>query len=166
MRHPGGAYAAVGRYGRRVLISEVMTQDVVSADGNASLGEVAALMRDRNLGSVVICDAKRPVAMITDRDIMLAVAADGVDKAQPVRLYSAQPLVTGDSGMTVEEAAATMVQGRVRRLPILDGEGELTGIVTLDDLAVRTGDMQMSQQITAQVAKAALPDYFFHQRGG
>lgn len=149
-----------------MLISEVMTVDVVSADSEASIADVAALMRDRNVGSVVILDGERPVAMITDRDIALAVAADGADKTKPVKPYAAQPLVTGDAEMDVEEAAAVMVQNRVRRLPIIDGEGSLTGIVTLDDLAVRTGDLEIAQQITAKVARAALPDYFFHQRGG
>ena len=147
-------------------IREVMTESVVSADSDASLGDVAALMRDRNVGSVVITDGDRPVAMITDRDLALIVGADGVDRSQKVKPYAAQPLVTGDTGMNVEEAAAHMVQNRVRRLPVLDGDGALAGIVTLDDLAVRTGDLEMAQHITSQVAKAALPDYFFHQRGG
>jgi CBS domain-containing protein len=147
-------------------ISEVMTENVVSADAETSLGEVAALMRDRNVGSIVITDGGRPIAMITDRDIALAVAADGVDRQQRVKPYAAHPLVTGDSDMDIEEAAAQMVQSRVRRLPILDGDGGLAGIVTLDDLAVRTGDPELAQHITSQVAKAALPDYFFHQRGG
>ena len=149
-----------------VQISEVMTESVVSADCEATLGDVATLMRDHNVGSVVVLDGDRPIAMITDRDIALAVAADGVDKARAVRPYAAQPLVTGDTGMDVEEAAAKMVQNRVRRLPIVDGDGGLAGIVTLDDLAVRTGDLEMAKRLTAQVAKAALPDYFFHQRGG
>jgi len=147
-------------------ISEVMTESVVSADAEASLGEVAALMRDQNVGSVVIIDGDRPIAMITDRDIALVVGADGVDRSQRVKPYAAHPLVTGNTAMNVEEAAAHMVQNRVRRLPILDGDGGLAGIVTLDDLAIRTGDLEMAQQITSQVAKAALPDYFFHQRGG
>ncbi len=147
-------------------ISEVMTENVVSADAESSLGDVAALMRDRNVGSVIIMDGTRPIAMITDRDIALIVGADGVDRGKGVKPYAAHPLVTGDTEMDVEEAAAHMVQNRVRRLPILDGEGALAGIVTLDDLAVRTGDLEMSQHITSQVAKAALPDYFFHQRGG
>lgn len=147
-------------------ISEVMTENVVSADAESSIGEVAALMRDRNVGSVIIMDGTRPIAMITDRDIALIVGADGVDRGKGVKPYAAHPLVTGDIEMDVEEAAAHMVQNRVRRLPILDGEGALAGIVTLDDLAVRTGDLEMSQHITSQVAKAALPDYFFHQRGG
>jgi CBS domain-containing protein len=147
-------------------ISEVMTESVVSADAEASLGEVAALMRDQNVGSIVIMDNGRPIAMITDRDIALVVGADGVDRSQRVKPYAAHPLVTGDTGMNVEEAAAHMVQNRVRRLPVLDGDGGLAGIVTLDDLAIRTGDLEMAQHITSQVAKAALPDYFFHQRGG
>ena len=147
-------------------ISEVMTEGVVSADAESSLGDVAGLMRDRNVGSVVIMDSGRPIAMITDRDIALVVGADGVDRSQRVKPYAAHPLVTGDAEMNVEEAAAHMVQNRVRRLPILDGDGVLAGIVTLDDLAVRTGDLEMAQQITSQVAKAALPDYFFRQRGG
>jgi len=147
-------------------IREVMTESVVSTDCDASLGDVAALMRDSNVGSVVILDGGRPIAMITDRDIALVVGADGVERGQRVKPYAAQPLVTGDIEMNVEEAAAHMVQNRVRRLPILDGDGGLAGIVTLDDLAVRTGDLEMAQHLTSQVAKAALPDYFFHQRGG
>ena len=48
---------------------------------------------------------------------------------------------------------------------MLGGDG-LAGIVTLDDLAVRTGDLQLAQRMTADVARAALPEFFFHQRGG
>jgi CBS domain-containing protein len=67
--------------------------------------------------------------------------------------------------MDVEEAAALMVQHRIRRLPVVDGH-DLAGIVTLDDLAVRIGDVQLAQRMTADVARAALPEFFFHQRGG
>ena len=56
-----------------------MTQPVVTADAEATLGEVAELMRDRNVGSVVVLDADRPAAVMTDRDIALTVVADGVD---------------------------------------------------------------------------------------
>ncbi len=147
-------------------IAEVMTQGVVTAERSDTLQRVGELMRDRNVGSVVICEDDRPHALITDRDIALVVAADGVDKGQRAKPYAAQPLVTAHAEMDVEEAAAVMVQNRVRRLPVLDGDGGLSGIVTLDDLAVRTGDLEIAKQITSKVARAALPDYFFHQRGG
>jgi CBS domain-containing protein len=149
-----------------MLVREVMTDDVVTADSATSLGDVARLMLDRALGAIVVCDGDRPVSLITDRDIALIVAADGIPADQAVRRHASHPLVTGHHEMDVEEAAALMVQNRVRRLPIVDSDGALAGIVTLDDLAVRTGDPEMAQRLTAQVARAALPDYFFHQRGG
>jgi CBS domain-containing protein len=148
-----------------VRIGEVMTQPVVTAEVEASIGDVAALMRDRNVGSVVVCDRERPVGVITDRDVALIVVADGVDASNAVGDHATKPLVAGDVDMELEEATALMVQNRIRRLPVLDGDG-LAGIVTIDDLAVRAGDLQLAQQMTAEVARAALPEFFFHQRGG
>jgi len=148
-----------------VLISEVMTESVVTADCSATLREVGELMRDRNVGSVVICETGYPAGLITDRDLALDVAADAVSIDDPVRDYATRPLVTCESEMDIEEAAALMVQHGVRGLPVMKGD-ELVGIVTLDDLAVRSGDLQLAQQMTAEVAKAALPQFFFHQRGG
>jgi CBS domain-containing protein len=142
-----------------------MTEPVVSASADATLGEVAEAMRDRNVGSVVILDHDRPVALITDRDVALTLGADGAVRDQAAGPHATRPLVTGEAGMDLEEAAALMVQHRIRRLPVLDGES-LAGIVTLDDLAVRTGDVQLAQRMTADVARAALPEFFFHQRGG
>ena len=137
----------------------------MTADCSASLREVGELMRDRNVGSVVICEHGLPAGLITDRDLALIAVADGVDPAEPVREHATRPLVTAESEMDIEEAAALMVQHRIRRIPVVDGDS-LAGIVTLDDLAVRSGDLQLAQQMTAEVAKAALPEFFFHQRGG
>src|SRR3954469_18773079 len=80
--------------------------------------------------------AGRPVGVITDRDLALAVAADGVDVGEFAGGYASRPLVTGDVEMELEEAVALMVQHRIRRLPVTEGH-ELAGIVTIDDLAVR-----------------------------
>jgi CBS domain-containing protein len=146
-------------------VREVMTDPVVTAASDASLGEVAELMRYHNVGSVVVCDDARPVGMITDRDLALALGADGLDRSEPAGPQATRPLVTGHADMDIEEAAALMIQHKIRRLPVLDGE-DLAGIVTIDDLAVRAGDLKLAQQMTAEVAKAALPEFFFHQRGG
>ena len=148
-----------------VRISEVMTEGVVTAATGDSLRRVGELMRDRNVGSVVVCESGRPVGVITDRDLALAVVADEVDAADVAGSHASRPLVTGQVEMDIEEAVALMVQHRIRRLPVIDGE-ELVGIVTIDDLAVRAGDLHQAQQITAEVAKAALPEFYFHQRGG
>ena len=146
-------------------IAEVMTQGVVTAESGDSLRRVGELMRDQNVGSVVVCDNGRPVGVITDRDLALAVVADQVDAADVAGEHASRPLVTGEVQMDIEEAVALMIQHRIRRVPVTDGE-ELVGIVTIDDLAVRAGDLHQAQQITAEVAKAALPEFYFHQRGG
>lgn len=148
-----------------VRIREVMTQPVVTADADSTLADVAELMRDRNVGSVVVLDSDRPAAVITDRDVALTVVADGVDGSERVGDHATRPLVSGEADMDIEEAAALMVQHHIRRLPVLDGE-DLAGIVTIDDLAIRAGNLAVAQRITAEVARAALPEFFFHQRGG
>ena len=146
-------------------IAEVMTQGVVTAESGDTLQHVGELMRDRNVGSVVICDAGRPVGVITDRDLALAVVADRIEPRSSAGDHASRPIVTGEVEMDIEEAVAIMIQHRIRRLPVTQGEG-LVGIVTIDDLAVRAGDLHQAQRITAEVAKAALPEFYFHQRGG
>jgi CBS domain-containing protein len=146
-------------------IAEVMTEEVTTAPPDASFASVAGLMRDRNVGSVVIVEGDRPVAVVTDRDVALAVAGNGAAREQPVSSLPTRPIVVGHVAMDLEEAAALMVQNGVRRLPVIDGE-RLAGIVTIDDIAVRSGDAEMARRLTAEVAKAALPEFFFHQRGG
>jgi CBS domain-containing protein len=58
-----------------------------------------------------------------------------------------------------------MVRHGIRRLPVV-ADGRLTGIITLDDIAVRTGDLELAQHMTAQITRAALPGFYFHDRGG
>ena len=142
-----------------------MTQGVVTVETADSLRRVGELMRDRNVGSVVVCEGGRPIGVITDRDLALAVVADQVEADDQAGAHASRPLVTGEVEMDLEEAVALMIQHHIRRLPVTEGE-TLVGIVTIDDLAVRAGDLHQAQQITAEVAKAALPEFYFHQRGG
>jgi CBS domain-containing protein len=142
-----------------------MTQGVVTVETADSLRRVGELMRDRNVGSVVVCEGGRPIGVITDRDLALAVVADQVEAEDQAGAHASRPLVTGEVEMDLEEAVALMIQHRIRRLPVTEDE-TLVGIVTIDDLAVRAGDLHQAQQITAEVAKAALPEFYFHQRGG
>jgi CBS domain-containing protein len=148
-----------------VLISDVMTHAVVSADVGDSLRHVGGLMRERNVGSVVVCAGGRPVGVITDRDLALAVLADDADPDGAAGDHASQPLISGDIEMDLEAAADLMVQHHIRRLPLLDGD-QLAGIVTIDDVAVRAGDLGLAQRVTAEVAKGAIPEFFFHRRGG
>lgn len=151
---------------REVQLREIMTAGVVTAPAGEALLRVAQLMRDRSVGSVVICDAEgAPTAMITDRDLAVRALAEQRSPAEAVGEHASRPLVSGEPEMDLEEAAALMVQHRVRRLPVLD-DGALVGIVSLDDIAVRTGDLEVARRMTREVIEGALPEFFFHERGG
>ena len=149
-----------------MLVREVMTESVVTAPPDCPVRAVAEMMRERNVGSVVLVgDSGDPVGFVTDRDLAVSVLADGRDPAEPAEGHASAPVITGGPDMHVEEAAELMMSHGIRRLPVLDG-GELRGIVTLDDLAVRTGDLELAQRITAEITRAALPGFYFHNRGG
>ena len=142
-----------------------MTPGVITAAADADLLSVAQLMRDHSVGSVVICDHEgEPAGMVTDRDLAVRALAEERSPAEPVGDHASRPLVTGEPEMELEEAAALMVQHRVRRLPVVEG-GSLVGIVTLDDIAVRTGNLEVAQRMTREVIEGALPGFFFHERG-
>ena len=164
----GGATAAnlMARVRDAMKIREVMTGSVVTAPADTAVRQIAEIMREHNVGSVVLTDADdEAVGFITDRDLAVSVLADGHDGGAPAADHASAPVVTGAPDMDVEEATQLMVSHGIRRLPILDG-GRLTGIVTLDDLAVRIGDLDLAASITAQVTRAALPNFYFHDRGG
>lgn len=146
-------------------LSEIMTSGVVTAGAEASALDVARLMRDHRVGSVVIVDsAGAPAAMLTDRDLTLRVFAEGADPASAALTHASRPLICGEPEMELDEAAALMVQHRVRRLPVVRGE-ELVGIVSLDDIAVRSGNLEVAQKMTQDVIEGALPQFYFHERG-
>ena len=148
-------------------IRDVMTESVVTAPASAAVREVAELMRERNVGSVVLVSEAggEPVGIVTDRDLAVSVLADSRDVSDHASDHASAPVVTGTVDLAVEEAAELMVAHRIRRLPVLDGS-RLTGIVTLDDLVVRTGDVELAHRITTDITRAALPDFYFHNRGG
>lgn len=146
-------------------LRDIMTARVVTAALDDSVLQVAQLMRDHNVGSVVICDAEGdPAAIITDRDLAVRALAAERPLAELIREHVSRPLVTGEPEMDLEEAAALMVQHRVRRLPVVEA-GTLIGIVTLDDIAVRTRNLEVAQRMTYEVIEGALPEFFFHERG-
>jgi len=142
-----------------------MTESVVTAAPERTVREIAELMRERNVGSVVLVNDNAPIGFVTDRDLALSVIADGRDFGDHVEDHASSPVITAEPGMDVEEAGELMVRHGIRRLVVVDG-GRLTGIVTLDDLAARTGDAELVARLASQVTRAALPDFYFHQRGG
>jgi CBS domain-containing protein len=117
------------------LVSDVMTPGATTVEPGASLVEAARLMRDQDLGGVLVAEGDRLLGVVTDRDIALRVVADGGDP----RIIDAGSVCTPDPVCVVpgEEAAAAIALMRrhaVRRLPVVQ-DGEPVGMVSLGDLA-------------------------------
>ncbi|HEV8152957.1 MAG TPA: CBS domain-containing protein [Solirubrobacteraceae bacterium] len=147
-------------------LRDVMTETVVTAGAHTAVRRVAEIMRERNVGSVVLVDdSGTAIGIVTDRDLTVSVLADGHPGEQAAEGHASSPLVTGGPAMSLEEATALMARHGIRRLPVVD-DGRLTGIVTLDDIAARTHDAERAQRLTAEITRAALPDFYFHDRGG
>jgi CBS domain-containing protein len=119
-------------------VQAVMTRNVKFAGINATLADAARVMAQNNVGIVPIVDPEKKVlGMITDRDICLAMATAtrlasqiSVEKIMSRRVFSCGPDENLDS------ALRTMQSKKVRRLPVLDGDGRLQGILSMDDVVV------------------------------
>lgn len=121
-------------------IGELCSREVVTIEGGATLREAALLMRNKHVGALVVVQASggltRPVGLLTDRDIVVAVLAVAGARPEGIRAGDAmsQPLAVAREEDGVFEAIATMRDKAVRRLPVVSRDGALAGIVTLDDL--------------------------------
>lgn len=119
-------------------VKDIMSTSLVTADPDATLKEVAALMLENDIGTVLVLEEGQLRGLITDRDIVVRAVAFGHDYGTPVRDYLTENPTTVDGDLGVPEAARRMAELQVRRLPVTLG-GQLVGIVSLADLAVKTG---------------------------
>jgi CBS domain-containing protein len=113
---------------------EGFAKPVISAGPNDPLAALARSMAEHNVGAVVVVENHQPVGIVTDRDIALALAVHGATPQTPAVRVMVSPVESISLGDGVFQATQVMRERNVRRLAVLDDEGELAGIVTLDDL--------------------------------
>jgi CBS domain-containing protein len=110
------------------------TKEVVTARPGDPLAKVAKLMEQHNVGTVVVAEEQRPVGIVTDRDLALAVCARGVSPDEHVQKVMTCPVSTMRANEGIYRATQHMMELAVRRLPVVDDIGRLAGLVSLDDL--------------------------------
>ena len=140
-------------------VREVMTPDVECARPNASIQEAARKMRDLDVGPLPVCgENDRLVGMVTDRDIVIRAIADGHDpKTTQIQDIMTPDVIYCFEDQGLEEATQLMKESQVRRLVVLNRDKQLVGIVSLGDLAVKTGDEDLSGETLGHVSEPALP---------
>ena len=115
-------------------VAEVMKQDVLTVAPEDSLGDAAEKMTSSDVGAVVVSDFGRLIGILTERDVMRAVAHRMHSSIASVREWMTSDPVTAPPDMDAQEAARTMLDQGFRHLPVVDG-GRPIGIVSLRDIA-------------------------------
>jgi CBS domain-containing protein len=135
-----------------------MTRDVEVVNPEATVEEAAEKMKALNVGPLPVCDGQRLVGMITDRDITVRAVAAGLgpDRAK-VRDVMTPEVVYAFEDQDVREAERLMQEKQIRRLPILDRDKRLVGIVSLGDLAVDADDPKGTARTLEQISEPSRP---------
>ena len=116
-------------------ISEVMTPNVETVGPDQTAREAASFMLRAEAGSIPVCEGDRVIGMITDRDIAVRGVAEGRGPETLVRELMSDGIICAREDDDVDEVAQRMSDEQVRRLPVLDADDRLCGIVSLGDLA-------------------------------
>ena len=121
-------------------VSEVMTRDVQTIRPDQTAREAASFMLNADAGAIPVTEGERLIGMITDRDIAVRGVAEGYGPETPVRDLMTNDMVCARVDDDVEEAASKMSEAQVRRLPVIDEQEKLCGIVSLGDLSREADD--------------------------
>ncbi|MDX1710463.1 MAG: CBS domain-containing protein [Rhodovibrionaceae bacterium] len=137
-------------------IREIMSKDVQFLSPDNSLKEAAVAMRDGDFGVLPVGKDDRLVGMLTDRDIVVRSVAEGRDPGSTqVRDVMSDEVYYVFDDQSVDEAEQSMSEKRVRRLPVVDRDKRLVGIVSLGDMAVTSQSIRPAAQALADVSKHA-----------
>jgi CBS domain-containing protein len=130
-------------------IRDVMTAQPKTLSASATLAEAARIMRQEDIGDVLVMDDGKPCGIVTDRDIVVRGIAAGKDPNQtPLKEVASQNVVTLEPDASVDEAIRLMRERAIRRIPIMEGNKPV-GIVSLGDLAVDRDQRSVLGQVSA-----------------
>ena len=138
--------------------SEFMTTNPVCCLPDDTVDKAAQLMKTKDVGPVPVIDSqqtKRLIGIITDRDLALTIVADGRDaRSTQVEAVMTRDLITCREDDDLQAAFAAMGKHQVRRIPILDGQDRLVGIIAQADVATRPGHEKETGEIVEQISKS------------
>jgi CBS domain-containing protein len=133
-------------------IRELMTQNPRTVSPDQTIEEAAKIMRDEDTGVVPVTEGDNLTGVITDRDVAVRAVAEGKGPSTSIRDVASKDLVTVDPDQGLDEALRLMAQHQVRRLPVVEEDGRLVGIVSQADVA-RKGDDARTGEVVQQISE-------------
>ena len=137
------------------MLKELMSHDVHVIGPNSTIREAAQQMLKGNFGMLPVGENDRMIGAISDRDIVLRAVAEGLDSSTKVRDVMSDGVVWAYETDSVSVAAQRMSEHQVRRLPIVNAEKRLVGIVALGDFAVESTDLKLAGEALSEISKPA-----------
>jgi CBS domain-containing protein len=134
-------------------LKDLMSRNVKVISPDVSIGEAAKEMRDGDFGMMPVGDADRMIGTISDRDIAIRAVALGLGAETKVRDVMSKGVSSALETDTVADAVKIMSERQVRRLPVVDQDQKLVGIVALADLAVKDSESKPAAQALSQISK-------------
>ena len=134
-------------------LNDVMSRDVQVISPDATIREAAQQMRDGDFGMMPVGENDRMIGAISDRDIAIRAIADGKDSSSKVREVMSEGIIWAYESDTVENVAKIMSDHQIRRLPIVNADKRLVGIVALGDFAVESADIKLASEALSEISK-------------
>jgi CBS domain-containing protein len=135
-------------------IQEVMTANPCSIDADKPVSYAAKMMKDEDVGFAPIVEGDKLIGTVTDRDIAMKVVAEGRDpQSTTVREIASTNLVTIDPQQDLDEALRLMASNQIRRLPVVEEDGRLVGVVAQKDVA-EEGDDAKTGEVVQEISES------------
>ena len=139
----------------RTKCREIMTSSVKTASRETSLKDVAAMMRDGDMGSIPVVENGKLVGIVTDRDIVVRSIAEGKDASSHVAEAMTTEIFSVRPDDFVFEAIRLMGDKQVRRVPVVDEEGVLAGIIAMADIALEMEDEREIMEALEEISSGS-----------
>jgi CBS domain-containing protein len=123
-----------------MLVEKIMNRHVITVDEESSFLEAMQVMADNHIGCVIVVKSKashkKPVGMLTERDVLVAMASEGIKNARKTKVKSVMThyLISIGPKRTVEKAVELMAGNKIKKLPVVNDKGRLVGIITASDI--------------------------------
>jgi CBS domain-containing protein len=134
-------------------VYEVMTSDVKVVRPDESVQAAATIMSEENIGALPVCDGTRLKGMITDRDIVVRAVARGRGVDTPIREVMTEEVIWCTEDSDIHDLLKRMGSDQIRRVPVVDADRNLVGIVALGDLAI-----ERDTGVEAALRDISMPD--------
>jgi len=147
-------------------VEDVMVEGVVTIDADATVMQAVKLMNENEIGCLIAMRRGRAVGIITERDLLKRVIAKSKNpKKTRVREIMTKPLIAGQPNMDLEEATRLMFKMKIKKLPVVEGNGKLAGLITLTDVARFQPQMirilkKLSERTAAPKRMQKVVDYY------